>query len=391
MSKILAIAQANLTRTFRDRLGMFFIVVLPLILIVVLGITYGGQGSIRIGVADGDGSSLSSALIDSIGAADEAQIEIRRYGSDAELEDAVARGFVNFGLSIRSGYEAALKEGRNAEVAYVAPATTAASAVRATVERAVSGQDALVRAARFGAAERGVSLDDALTAAAQARTAAAGVNVAVESVAEDASDGPSGFSIGAQSQVILFMFLISLTGATELLVTRQLGISRRMYSTQTSAATIILGEGVGRLALALFEGGFIVLVSAVLFGVAWADPVATTAIVVVFAFVSAGAAMLIGMLARNASQAGALGPALGLGLGLLGGTMVPPEIFPDTMRTLSHLTPHAWAMDAFRALSFDGAGLVEILPDLAVLAGFAVVLLAAAGLRFRRLLATGAI
>jgi ABC-2 type transport system permease protein len=391
MSKILAIAQANLIRTFRDRLGMFFIVVLPMILIVVLGITYGGQGSVRVGVADGDGSSLSSALIDSIAAADDAQIEIRRYGSDAELEDAVARGFVNFGLSIRSGYEVALKEGGNAEVAYVAPPTTAAGAVRATVERAVAGQDALARAARFAAAERGIEFDEALLAAHQARAAAAGVSVAVESVAEDASDGPSGFSIGAQSQVVLFMFLISLTGATELLVTRQLGISRRMYSTPTSATTIILGEGVGRLALALFEGGFIVLFSAALFGVAWADPVATTAIVVVFAFVSAGAAMLIGMLARNASQAGALGPALGLGLGLLGGTMVPPEIFPDTMRTLSHLTPHAWAMDAFRALSFDGAGLVEILPDLAVLAGFALVLLVAAGLRFRRLLATGAI
>jgi ABC-2 type transport system permease protein len=210
-------------------------------------------------------------------------------------------------------------------------------------------------------------------------------------VAKGASDSPSGFSIGAQSQVILFMFLISLTGATELLVTRQLGISRRMYSTPTGAAAIILGEGIGRLALALFEGGFIVLVSAVLFGVDWADPAATTAIIVVFAFVSAGAAMLIGMLARNASQAGALGPALGMGMGLLGGTMVPPEVFPEVMRTLSHVTPHAWAMDAFRALSFEGAGLVEVLPELAVLATFAAVLLAVAGLRFRKLLSTGAI
>ena len=390
MTKILAIAQANLVRTFRDRLGLFFMIILPMILIVVLGITYGGQNSIRVGVADSDDTALSRSLVESIATSDEIRIEIRKYPGVPELEDAVARGYVSFGLSIRAGFEAGLLTGGPAEVEYAAPPTTASSAVRATVERAVARQDARLRAARFAAAERGVSLDDALAAATQAG-GSAGVSVAVESVAEAAADAPSGFSVGAQSQVILFMFLISLTGATELLVTRQLGISRRMYSTPTSAATIILGEGVGRLAVALFEGGFIVLVSAILFGVAWGDPLATTAIIIVFAFVSAGAAMLIGMMARNASQAGALGPALGMGLGLLGGTMVPPEVFPDVMRTLSHVTPHAWAMEAFRAMSFDGAGLVDILPDLAVLAGFAVVLLAVAGMRFRTLLARGTV
>jgi ABC-2 type transport system permease protein len=75
--------------------------------------------------------------------------------------------------------------------------------------------------------------------------------------------------------------------------------------------------------------------------------------------------------------------------GLLGGTMVPPEVFPDAMRTLSHVTPHAWAMDAFRKLSFDNATLVDIVPQLLVIAGFAVVLLGFASWRFRRVLASG--
>jgi ABC-2 type transport system permease protein len=182
------------------------------------------------------------------------------------------------------------------------------------------------------------------------------------------------------------MFLTSLTGATELIVSRDLGISRRMFGTPTSAPVIILGEGVGRLALALFQGVFIVVASTLLFRVEWGDPAGAIAIVVAYSFVAAGAALLIGAVARNASQAGALGPALGMGLGLLGGTMVPPEVFPEAMRTLGHLTPHAWAMDAFRALTFDGADLVAILPQLAVLLGFAVVLLAVATVRFRRVI-----
>ncbi|HEX5590771.1 MAG TPA: ABC transporter permease [Candidatus Limnocylindrales bacterium] len=391
MTKILAIAQANLVRTARDRMGLFFIVVLPLILIVVLGITYGGQGSIRIGVADADGSALSQQLVDAIGRSEQARIELREYASVEELGDAASRGFVAFGIAIPAGYDAALRSGDPTEVEYVAPPTTGGSASRQLVERAVAAQDALVRAARFAAARTGADMDAALDEAASRALEAPGIAVEIASVSEAGSANPSGFSIGAQSQLILFMFLTSLTGAVELITTRQLGISRRMAASPTGSTTIILGEGLGRLALALFQGAFIVVVSAFVFDVDWADPIAMTAIVVIFAFVCAGSAMLVGTLARNASQAGALGPALGMALGLLGGTMVPPEVFPDIMQTLSHATPHAWAMDGFRSLLLDDAGIVEIAPQLAVLVAFAIVLVGLAAYRFRRLLATGAI
>ena len=194
--------------------------------------------------------------------------------------------------------------------------------------------------------------------------------------------------MGAQSQVILFMFLTSLTGATQLILTRQLGISRRMFSTPTGAGTIILGEALGRFAFALFQGGLIVVASALLFGVDWVDPGATAAIVVAFAVVATGAAMLVGTFASNTHQAAALGPALGMIAGLLGGTMVPPEIFPSIMRTLSYVTPHAWAMDAFHAVLLRGAGLVDVLPQIGVILAYAVALLFVAVWRFRRVIAT---
>ena len=76
-------------------------------------------------------------------------------------------------------------------------------------------------------------------------------------------------------------------------------------------------------------------------------------------------------------------------LGLLGGTMVPSEVFPDAMRTLSHVTPHAWAMDAFRTLQLDGGGIGAILGSLTVLLLFAVVLLTLAVARFRQVVLAG--
>ena len=98
------------------------------------------------------------------------------------------------------------------------------------------------------------------------------------------------------------MFLTSMTGAAVLITTRQLGITRREFSTPTGVRTIIAGETIGRFAFALFQGGFIVVASALLFGVDWIDPLATGAIVIAFALVASGAAMLLATVVANEHQ-----------------------------------------------------------------------------------------
>ncbi len=387
--KVLAIAQANLVRTLRDRRGLFFLLVLPMVLIIVLGMIYGGSGTGRVGVVDGDGTALSRGLIEGIGTA-RAPVLVRTYTTAADLRDAVERGYVELGIVIPAGYEATLRNGGTARVQYVAQAMTLPAAIAPAVDEAIAAQDGLVRAARFASSANHVSFDEALTAAQARRDSVPGVATNVESVG-DTNAGPTGFTLGAQSQLLLFMFLTALTAATQLIITRELGVSRRMFGTPTAARTIIAGEALGRFLVSFLQGVFIVGASWLIFGVDWVDPFATGALVLAFALVATGAAMLIGSIASNTHQAGSIAPAVGMMLGLLGGTMVPPEIFPPVMRTLAHLTPHAWALDAFRQLSLRGGGLVGVLPDVAVLLGIAAVLLAIAATRFRRALVGGSI
>jgi ABC-2 type transport system permease protein len=63
--------------------------------------------------------------------------------------------------------------------------------------------------------------------------------------------------------------------------------------------------------------------------------------------------------------------------------MVPLEIFPDTMVTIAHFTPHAWGLDGFAELIRRGGTITSIATELAVLAGFAVALLALGAWRLR--------
>jgi ABC-2 type transport system permease protein len=132
----------------------------------------------------------------------------------------------------------------------------------------------------------------------------------------------------------------------------------------------------------------IIFGSALLFGVHWGQPLGAAAIVVLFGLVASGFGILVGTLFRNEQQAQGLGLLLGLGLAALGGCMVPLELFSSTMKRVAHLTPHAWANDAFTKLIGNGASIGAILPQLAVLLGYAVVVLALATWRLRRVLAS---
>ncbi len=383
--KILAIARANLVRMLRDRGGLFFVFFLPVLIIVVLGLQFGGAGTPRVGVVDRDGGPFAGELRDALRSGAVA-VDVRSYGDEASLGDAVARGFVELGIVIPDGYDAALRApGETARIGYVGQATSVASTVREGVEAAVATQSALVRAARFAAVEAGIPFDEALAIVRSEQGGVAGVAIRGETVgAPMFAPQLSGFNIGAHSQLILFMFLTSMTAASQLILTRRFGISRRMLATPTGSGVIVLGELLGRFAIAMVQGLFIAVLSTIVFGVTWGNPIGAAALIVAFALFSTGAAMLVGVLVDNAEQAGSLGVVAGMVLGALGGAMVPPEVFPESMATVRLLVPHAWAVDGLRALVVRGVGVVDVLPYVVVLLGWAAALIGLASVRFRR-------
>jgi len=382
----LAIAQVNLVRLLRDRVSLFFIFLLPVVLIVVLGVMYGGRTAPRLGIVAINVGQLGSDLVADLRTGDMA-LEVREFTDRAALADAVEQGTIEMGIVIPPGYDATLRSGGTTDIAIVSQ-PTGLLALEQGVRAAIARQSAQVGAARL-AEQEGGTFEAALAGARDAQKTLSGVDVVVVDVGERMfPEGIGMFSLGAQSQLVLFMFLTSMTAATQLILTRQLGVSKRMFSTPTSAAMIVAGESLGRFAVAMVQGVFIVLVSALVFGVSWGDPLGATLVVVSFALVGTGIAMLIGSFANNADQAGTFGVFAGMLLGFLGGAMIPIEVFGEPMRTIAHFTPHAWAIDGFRSLIFDGAGVVELLPVLGVMLAFALVPLAIASLRLRRTLAS---
>ncbi|RJL30411.1 ABC transporter permease [Bailinhaonella thermotolerans] len=385
--RALAIAGLGLRRLFRERINIFFVIILPIAMILIFGVSFGGFEP-KLGLTGGQDGPLARRL-----AAETLRTQgvvIERAAGERALREAVERGEITAGLVIPAGYDAAVREGREVVVRYISRDDPAARQIGAAVRAAITQETYVLRAARFAVSRGGGDFDRGLAAARNAARALPGIRI------ESATAGTrlfpetvTSFNVAAGSQLLLFMFLTSLTGAAALIETRRLGLSRRMYATPASASAILLGEGLGRVGVALAQGLVIMLGSALLFGVGWGDPLGAAALLVCFSLVGGGAAMLMGAVFRTEQQAVSLGLLLGLGLAALGGSMLPLELFPEGLRVVARLTPHGWANEGFAALTRHGADIAGIVPQLGALTAFAVVLFAVGAWRLRVALTRG--
>ncbi len=381
------ITSTELRRLFRDRGNLFFVLVFPLLLIVLIGASFGSGTGVSIGIVtagDDPATERFVAALEDLEGLDTEPVE----DVDA-LRDRVARGGLSAGVVVPEGFGDALLASDPVEVAYVGRQDGGAVSLQAVIEGVVGDQAAIADAAAAASNATGTSIEDARAGAERVAAVLPTIEVAATEVAVDGGlaeefEGLGRFDLGASSQLFLFTFLTALAGGASLIQTRQYGVARRMLSTSTPPRVVLTGIAGGRIAVALFQAAYIVVVTSTLFDVNWGDPLATTTVVVLFCLVSGGAGMLLGATLRNESQAAGVGTGLGLVMAALGGSMVPLDIFPDTVRRVAMITPHAWANQAMAELVRRDGSLGDVLPEVAVLAGTAVVVLATAGVLLQR-------
>lgn len=381
MRPIIAVAGAELRRFLRDKSNIFFVFIFPLLLVLVLGSQFGGSGGNgSVAVAGSDGE-----LREAITAQLESQDVGVSSGTQDEVLEQVSRGRTGAGLILPDGAEEAYRAGEPVTLEVI-PSSGANG--MATQQQLTTAVDTLqLESAQVTAlTDLGVDADQArsdLTAATEQVTLPSVQVQDVDEVAQ-AFAGVGQFDVGASSQLLLFVFLISLAGSATLIQARREGVIARSLSAPVSTTQVLLGQAGGRFVIAAFQGVYIMVATALLFGVDWGNPLLSGLVLLVFSSVAAGAAMLLGSLVDNEAAASGVGVGLGLVLAGIGGGMVPLEIFSDTMRQVAHFTPHAWAYDALAKITRHDAGFTDVLPELGVLAAMAVVVLLVGSWTLRR-------
>jgi ABC-2 type transport system permease protein len=113
------------------------------------------------------------------------------------------------------------------------------------------------------------------------------------------------------------------------------------------------------------------------------DVFALLAVMVSLTLCATALAFALGTFIRTEMQGSALTNLLGITLAPLGGAWWPLDIVPPFMRVVGHISPIAWAMDAFHTLLYDQGTLTDVLIPIGVLLAMAAVFFVIAITRFR--------
>lgn len=380
---VLAIAAVELRRFLADRSNIFFVFIFPLILVIVIGSSFGGGGpQPKVAIAGAE-SGLRTAIVAELTDADESHVS---FSDEDAIREQVGRGRTDVGLLITPEAAAAFEAGDDVDLLTLVGSNANAQVASQAVNGAVSAANA--RRDQVAALTGDGRDDEQVVAALDAATASLiPATLTIDSVDDVSAEfaGLSGqFDQGAASQLFLFVFISSLTGAATLIQARRYGVVGRVLASPVTTLQTIGGQALGRWTIAAFQGLYIMVATALFFDVSWGSWPLAFVVLAVFSTVAAGAAMLLGSLVDNEGAASGSGIGLGLILGALGGCMFPLELFGDSMRTAAHITPHAWAYDAMADVQRRDASLLDILPELGVLAAMAVVILALGAWALRR-------
>jgi ABC-2 type transport system permease protein len=154
------------------------------------------------------------------------------------------------------------------------------------------------------------------------------------------------------SYLVMFAFFLVLTVGWLFVAERRQGTLKRLVVAPLTKAEILIGKMLPCLLISLFQGFFLLGAGKLLFNMSWgAQPLWLIPVVVATSFAAIGLAMLVAALARTETQVAIYGTLLVLVLAALSGCMMGDRaLMPEQMQQLTQITPHAWALDAYKEL-----------------------------------------
>jgi ABC-2 type transport system permease protein len=175
----------------------------------------------------------------------------------------------------------------------------------------------------------------------------------------------------APGMALMFLMYTVSYGGRSLLVEKNLGTLPRLLVSPTNGAQVLIGKIFGVYVTGVMQMLILIVGCSLLFGIQWGDPLGVLVLVLAAVFAATGWGMLITSFATTPGQVNAIGTALMLTFGILGGSFIQTSIMPGWFQILSKITPNAWGLDGFLILGLGGkmAELGNSLLGLAVMGG----------------------
>jgi len=408
MRKVFLIGWKDVVLSFRDRAALILMLAAPFVLTRGLGFVTGrlsgssssGVSDIPVVVVNQDGGALGGELVQVLQSPGLDSLLATSTAADPQAarqlvdEDKAAAAIV-----IPAGFTQSILPGAGEAaqiVLYTNPTRPTSVGVVETIVDEFASQ---VEAARVGGMVATQQLlasgriqpseAEGLAARIAAQVAQARSSESIQVRGETSgSEQPQFDALAymAPGMALMFLMFTVTNGGRTLLAELAQGTLPRLLVSPTSTAQVLAGKVLGIYLTGVAQVLVLIGASTVLFRLHWGQPLAVLVLVLACVAGAVGWAMLITAVGRTAGQVSAIGSAIMLIFGIMGGSFFSLDNLPGWFRAVSKITPNAWGMDGFTTLAL-GNGLPQIaVPVLAlcamgaVLFGIAVLLLQRRGI-----------
>ena len=413
---ILKLGWLNLSR---DRVAQALTFLLPILFFSIFASVFGGQNAqtsrIRIGVVDEDRSELSARIVAGLGKEEglRTRTTVDADGRGAVLDRSAAEALVKSGSvpvvvvipkGLGESFAASGFGGEGPRIQLLADVSDriAPQMVLGLLQKVTmtAAPDLMMQGgmAQFekhagaltpqqrAAVDRWLPTLKNQTSSGGSGTGGMGVGVDVVDVLGSNSRRGQMISFYAAGIGVMFL-LFSMVGAAggALLDEVEAGTLERVLSTRAGMGGVLMGKWIfltlmGSLQLlVMFLWGFVV------FKLPLFDHLGGFTVMTLFtAAAAAGLGLVLATVAKTRAQLSGFSTILILTMSALGGSMFPRFLMSETMQKLGLLTFNGWALDGYLKVFWYRASILQLWPQVLVLATLAVVFLALARVLARR-------
>jgi ABC-2 type transport system permease protein len=357
------IIKKEIKMMLREKGNLFFLIIMPILFIVMFGSIFGKTGhfSLTIHYIDDDATSMSSAFIHQVDQVKGVKMVHEKASDLPDVIDKIKKGQLSFLLVVNDGFEASLKDGKQAHIKFYQ-------------DPAMESEGGTIEAILQSIADdyRKQKIMNTLHALGQSNEAIAKT---LEPAVHIKKITPAVESINTITQVVpgmtvMFVFYIMISMTRRFFKEKDSGLLSRCQSTGMKPIEYLIGMWIP------YALGVVVQCTALLaFGhfvyhLHLGDLKALCLLILALSLCGSGIGLALSVLVRGENQGMAITQVVALGGAMVGGLWVPSYLLPSLVQKIGHLTPQFWAQKGLQDIFAHGAGVSGIWLSLVILFAF---------------------
>jgi ABC-2 type transport system permease protein len=381
------IAIKDLLEFERNRIGLIFLFLMPFFMLVMTGFIFptgSGYTDVPVALADLDHSSASMQFVAQMQTWNNKSnmMDFTVAATEDEARTLITRGQVYGAIIIPQGYGAEQAAGKQSNITVLSDnsqpqLSMVMQGLGAQVVGMISSIQGVMKVQMLGV-EANQTLDNA---------AAAAVMTPVRANVQGTVPGNMNyFSFVAPGLLMMIVMMGAMTGIPRAIAhEKEIGTFDGILAAPVNEVSIIMGKTLAQTVRGFVQGIIVMIIAILIFGVSVQGSLLLTGAVLllgIFSFIGLG--ILLTALSNNEETASILMMVLQFPMMFLTGIFFPIQQMPWFMQYISQLLPLTYAVTAMRKVMILGAGIQDILPEVAIMVAFGAVMLVIAIPVFRR-------